>query len=444
MTSWSDLIELRVEAAVDRTVEAGVWNQALWGNDLWSSGSGTAVWADLECELLTVSIQRGSRARLSDNVSTGTASIVVDNRSGWATGAPGTALTLRPGRPIRVRYRIPNSAPQPQWTDLWVGTVQSVTTQHSPEDGMVTTTINAIDCLATLALVDPPETAVGNQALTNRIRTIIDLAEATGMDYSMVGERAYWQLQSGTIAQSLLTEAQLAANSANSVVYAATVPDSIVVEPMYLVPTAAELAFLDNWPVKITNVAPSVGYANLCPLDVTFSGPDVDGVANLVQMARTGGTLRTKEDTASQALYGLRTWGRQDLALMFDDASQSVGGGSVDEVAAEQVAYRSRTYPTVEATVDLPNSLLPETPSTPNYPKQLALLFQAILGGTFYCLVDWSFEGAWASTGIALGIGVTHRIGPETWTMNLTVDVPATVGALSGPTPRPLEVAAHG
>ena len=157
-------------AANTRWVAAGVTT----GTSTWNGEE--PHWVDITCYGIEVETFTG-RDRATDQWEVGTATVVLDNTTGWADYPPTTTpnpfdLTVRPGRQVRVAVSIDDGAPQV----LWRGFVDQANPGFDAEVGDIVT-LECIDAKgeagrADIPAVDPP---VGSgetiQARLNRICT---------------------------------------------------------------------------------------------------------------------------------------------------------------------------------------------------------------------------------------------------------------------------------
>lgn len=147
------------------------WDVSLWDVAMWVGDE--PLWRDVACDVVEVVIDQG-RGRVMEAFPVATATVLVDNVSGWAdpsSSATDAPLQLRPGRPIRIGV---NHA---VLGDCWLyrGFIDAILPRDDPEDWS-TVELRCVDALGEVGrakLVATTETGAGEQAHT-RFTRILD------------------------------------------------------------------------------------------------------------------------------------------------------------------------------------------------------------------------------------------------------------------------------
>ena len=157
-------------AANTRWVAAG----ATTGSSTWNGEE--PHWVDITCYGREITTYVGHE-RATDQWEVGTATIVLDNQSGWADFPPTVApnpfsLTVRPGRQVRVAVTVDGSEPQV----LWRGWVDQANPNFDAEAGDLVT-LECIDAKGEIGHVDIPavDPPVGaGESIPARLHRIAD------------------------------------------------------------------------------------------------------------------------------------------------------------------------------------------------------------------------------------------------------------------------------
>ena len=178
--TFTDRARPRVQIGIGDSRIAGggsVWDSARWdANDArWSGVEPT--WIDIECDTRSYECTYG-RARTTDRFSAGTATVLVDNHSGWADPnhieTPGV-LSMRPGRSIRMG--VEHVVLGTRW--LFRGFIDGITPRYDPID-QDTVQLNCIDALGEVnrAKTTPLAVADGDgETIDVRIGRHLDIAK---------------------------------------------------------------------------------------------------------------------------------------------------------------------------------------------------------------------------------------------------------------------------
>ena len=335
----SDIVELKIEFGLGGEAGGGLWGTALWGQDSWSSAQ--IQWTDMTSLAQSVTTKTGKQAFLKQ-FRTGTATIIMDNTQGWFTPDAGVDppgfLKLRPGRYVRILARSateaipPSDKPIPDgatWTDstgrtwtahgtglvlhdegtpappfepIWFGRIDTIDNRH--RDGNLSAIVRCVDGFADLAVnntVEQPSQGAGELS-SARIVRILDHHDWPA-DRRDIGAGTF-TMQPTTLAKAALSELQITTDSEGG--------------DLWQKPNG-ELAFRGrNW----METSPSwlLGGPTGIPIDSIVTEWTWQRVVNEAHYAAANSTEQVATDTASQSIYGRRTFRRLDL--INDDDSQ--------------------------------------------------------------------------------------------------------------------------
>ena len=319
----------------------------------------------------------------------GTATVVLDNRD--ARFDPTNAASPYAGQILPMRaWRIRAGA-----YDLWRGFADGWSLTYPPGDAVCTLT--GTDGFKVLANYDGLEQGAqgAGEDTGARIARVLDNADWPAADRDL--DVGLTTVQATTLAQPALTEIFLTADT-----------------------EAGEFYIAGNGKATFRNRAAPYTEARSTSSQVTFAGAGLAGVdlatlevsyddtqlANLVKIARVGGTVQAAADPDSQAAYLVRTFERSDL-LMETDA---------DALALAEWALSVLKDPElrVEA-VEL---------APPPDPTERAAFYAAVLGRELGDRVTVTASVPGRGTPITRDAwvrGITHTFGPETWRTRFTL-----------------------
>lgn len=352
MTStFFDGVTITVEAALSAaTGSYGAWDSGLWDTATWGPD---VIWVDITQYVRTIKTDRGfSRGVQAWNA--GTATIVLDNRSGnfspdnlsglYVTGG---ITQVRPWRPVRIRatysgttyYLFAGYAID--WVEGW--------TVARTGKGDAICTVPCVDELGRLAGFDGLAQAPVGAGETSgaRIHRVLNNAGHTGTRSVDVGRTT---VQATTLASNTVTELKLTADSEGGALWI-DADGTVVFQDQY--------ALLEDTPSNTVQGTWGDGggselpFANAKP---SYAGDLVKGIASY---ARVGGTAQTASDATSRALYGDLRETRTDLICETD--AQALG------LATFFVEQRKAPEKRIEQIVVMPR----RAPST-LYPQALA------------------------------------------------------------------------
>lgn len=176
------VVEIGVGASYSDAANAR-WDVSLWDTDTARWAGDEPLWLDVTCHVMDVQTDAG-RERSTDDWDVGTASIVCENRDGWADyplSIPDllegeTLLTIRPGRSIRVRVQPdPDALP----VTLWAGYIDAANPSYEAGVG-ATMTFECIDALGDAGRVDVAKLAAVAGAGENGTARITRVLNAAG------------------------------------------------------------------------------------------------------------------------------------------------------------------------------------------------------------------------------------------------------------------------
>lgn len=300
-------VTITVEAAL--SAATGVY--ALYGTATFGTSTfgPDANWTDISAYVRRVETLR----RFGREVGaweTGTATIVLDNRTGRfdPDNLAGPYVTagvtqIRPWRPVRIRATYAGVT-----YDVFRGYILSWPETY-PGQADSEITVACVDEFGLIARFDGLEQApvgAGEQS-GRRIHRILDNAAYQGTRNIDLGQIT---VQATTLAQNALTEVKLTSDSEGGAVWCE--PDgSVTFENRY--------ALIENARSNTVQATFGDGGGTEIPYTDIVVEYDGDQVHNYVQYARTGGTVQTAADATSRALYGDQSQGnRSDLICETD------------------------------------------------------------------------------------------------------------------------------
>lgn len=297
--TWFDGIQITVEAGLSAaTGSYAVWDQSLWDTGTWGPDT---VWTDISQWVKSIETRRRFERDLQAWAS-GEATITLKNDDGRFSPAnlsgpyvTGGVTGLRPWRPIRISV-----AGNPIYTGYALSWDESFARGHAT--GMVT--VPCRDEFAALARVDGFETEpVGAGEMSGqRIHRILDNAGHTGNRAVDVGRVP---LQATALAENTVSELKLTADSEGGALWVSA-DGTIWFENRY--------ALAENTRSNTVTATYGDGSADeeLPCMDIKVS-QDADRLVNYASFARVGGTAHIAADNNSRALYGDKTYKRDDL-----------------------------------------------------------------------------------------------------------------------------------
>jgi hypothetical protein len=248
----------------------------------------------------------------------GTAEVVLDNRDAafdpTYLAGPYVAAGASQVQPMRA-WRIRASMGGGTTFELWRGFADSWESSYPAGGHDAVTVLRGTDGAKVLANFDPPETAGAVEDSGARVNRILDLADWPAAD--RVVQAGVSILQADPISSALWTELLLTADSEIGEIYVDGA-GRVVYRNRYAILTETRSA--------VSNGVFGDGPGELPVLEVVTSF-DESRLANVIRVARVGGSEQVAEDAVSQATYLPRTWERSDLLL------------STEEEVAEYAAY---------------------------------------------------------------------------------------------------------
>ena len=288
----------------------GLWDTGTWGGGL--------AWVDVLAggRVRSGSIARGATRQDGPyaRAEAGTAEVVLGNRDAALdpTNLSGPYVAagitqVKPMRPWRIRAGA---------YDLWRGFADSWDLEYPASGHDAIVTLRGTDATKVLANFDGPEQ--GSQGAGEdtgaRINRVLDNAGWAAADRAI--DTGLTTVQATTLAQPAWSEALLTADTEGGELY---------------VDGAGKVVFRNRHAVltEARSTAPQAAFGD-GPGELPYVGLDLayddDLLANLVRIARVGGTEQIAEDLASQAEYLVRTFDRSDLVHQTDAESAQHAG----------------------------------------------------------------------------------------------------------------------
>jgi len=401
--TWTTRARPVVELGIgdDRTSGGAVWDVDAWdtAGAYWSGLE--PEWLDISCDTRTVRCEYGRRAT-TDRFVPGVATIVVDNRTGWAdpnASDPPGVLTVRPGRPIRVSVDHDVYGRRV----LFRGFVDAMLPLYTPSDSDTV----ELSCLDALGEVNRaklrPSLPVGNgETASTRTTRILDAAQWLPRDIWPSSETLVATDLGGQVADLL----GRTADSAGGAVFG-DLQGRVAFRPRDW------QSYLPGTPVDgtIGNVDPS----DVCPVswERPFARADI---ATRAIIGRDAETAVVRDDTDGILRYGIEPFERIDL-LTLRDSSLAMLADRVLRTRGEDTAPRVRSV-RLDArradALDLMSTVEVYRPSRYRcrlqYPAPRGLVFDAEYFAT----------------------GVVHELTPSSWVLDLNLDVAAPFAVAGG------------
>lgn len=404
--TFTDRARPVIELGIGDTVTASaVWDTARWDNPaaLWSGDE--PEWHDITCDTFSARCEYGRQAT-TDRFIPGTATIVVDNTSGWAdpnTTDPPAELTVRPGRAVRISV---DHALYGRRV-LFRGFVDAMTPVHSPVD-VDTVELACIDALGEVgrATLKPAATAgYGGEWASIRTARILDAAmwSAAARDIRPSSEALIADDLGGQVADLL----GQVADSAGGAVFG-DLDGRIAFRPRDW------QTYTPGTPVDgtIGNVDPG----DVCP--TRWERPfDRADIATRAIIGRDLATAVVADDTDGINKYGIEPFERVDL-LTQNDASLALFASRILNTRASATAPRVRSVSLDAATTDAALDLMATVDVYRPSRYRCRLTYPPPRGPVF--------DAEYFATGVA------HDLTPSAWTLQLNLDVAAPFAAVGG------------
>jgi len=394
------IVRFAVEIALgvrDDTEGTAIWQPdpdgALWDTKgLWSGL--VPSWVDITPRVLELETNRG-RDRWEQQFRVGRCSVLADNQDGvFNVDTPIGVLELRPGRWLRVLgQRTDDGSP---WVPLWTGQIDAFQDQYAESATGINSRIISLDFGARFQIDDPPalETPIpAGQVTSDRVSLLLD--EAGWPD------EAFWRdIDTGgnTMAESTLPQSRWA-----EMQNAATAEGGAMFISGSGLPTFRNKDWLDDkiaGPVKFTvgQVASNVQILR------AVTDWSQQRVYNDVRLARKdGGEIRLTDDD-SRALYGPRTYARNDIQCQTD--------GQLDEIAARILGANR-----------FDRARLEELELVPTSPQGVTDLLGLDLGDKLQVEIRTLGEGQWSYAAEYLVNKIDHVVTASDWTTTIRVDL---------------------
>lgn len=395
------IFRFQVELGLATQTGSDVWDTGTWGTATWAATS--PVYVDVTEHVLGFTCKYG-RTRFDERMKTGNARITFDNAEGWFNPDAGEdfneSLALRPGRWIRLSaVRDTDNA---QW-DLWEGYVYSIEERYTNGGSDSITVVDAFDFAGLMAQHDEPaQSAAGSGELSGaRVHRVLD-------EFGPVDGGWPWRdvagglhtMQSTTLAQNLLEEAQRAADADNGAFffrnrYATFRPFDWLTNQEYE----------RSQEVQLYPGRGSTGDPEIIDAETEWTA---QVIRNDVQMSRDGGSAQRSQDTTSQGIYGRHSWHRLDL--------QNDTDADVSDIADAILAAYAYDYQRLKAV-----TIVPTTGTTTPDLLAVTAMLDMRLGDLVSVDVDLGPRG-WSYTTEAHVMGIQFDVAPAFWSMTLRLD----------------------
>jgi hypothetical protein len=321
------------DALVDATVEVGyevdtvtaayLWDRARWDDGPPTGGRWGPVfdWTPIECDVTSGEVIRGASSaggRYQSSTGRITARDLTGALAPWRVDAG--VRRNRSNLPLRIGINRPGG-PRVLFTG-WVDTWDDV---DSPDAPAATITITASDGLKYLARADTPERPAqgAGELAGSRFNRILDNA---GWPWDRHIATGQVPLQATTMARPALEELWLTVDTEAGRMFVDR--DGALV----FWDRAAMAASGDALRWRFTDG--TGGLPGICPAELVSLADDID-LANVVGIARAGGTAVWREDPASIDRHrGRRSWSRFDLIHQADAWSSTLADLQLGDRAA--------------------------------------------------------------------------------------------------------------
>jgi hypothetical protein len=401
--SFTDRCRPVVEVGVgDTRIDQGLarWDVARWDapTSLWAGSEPS--WLDVTCETNSAECTYGHAAIL-DRFVAGTATVLVDNSTGWADPYATTdpsALNMRPGRAIR--FGVGHETFGVCW--LFRGFIDAMTPTYDP----VRTDVVQLSCIDALG--------EANRAKSVAL-AVPQEAQRADARIGLILDRAKWPAGKRDIAVSSvwMLESDLGGQAADLLgVIAESVGGAIFGD------LEGNVVFRSrDWQAYQIGSPPDGTIGNVDPTDVCpvgwqrpFDRADIATRVILGRATDAPSAYVQHDDIPAQTLYGIEPYERTYL-LTAEDAYLDQLGQRILQTRSYSTAPRVRSVAldarTSDAALDLMATVSVFTPSRYRcrlqYPEPHGLVFDDEFFAT----------------------SVTHRLDPNTWTLDLNLDVAA-------------------
>lgn len=305
----SGKIDWRIEVDTGLDPDSGgVYDTALYDQDIY--GSTDAAWFDISEFVESIDTHSGTE-RWGQRFQTGSMEVVVRNESGIFSPDANVVtpwyLPFRPGRRIRAVV-IPDPTDPDTKVPVFTGTIDSSNDQYAGAGFDLTTQINCVDYMASMAAHNPVAQPAGTgvQSTDERVIAALDVMDWSATDRDIqAGEHT---MQSSFLAQSTLEECQLAADAEGGHFYCS--PDGFAVFRSRDWLTTDSRSTTVQFYVGYDDVPVDAQAANMIDIETSW---EVQRIKNHIEFARVGSTMQVVEDTASQSQYGRLSYPRTDF-----------------------------------------------------------------------------------------------------------------------------------
>jgi hypothetical protein len=386
---------------------SGVWDVSRWDTAPAYWAASEPSWYDITCDTISVECAYG-RPRTIDRFVAGTATVIVDNASGWAdpanSDAPGE-LTVRPGRAIR--FGVEHVELGVCW--LFRGIVDAMTPTYHPtaHDAVQ---LNVVDALGEV-----------NRAKMIPLTAPVGAGETSTARVGRILSRALWPSSKRDLwpSSTKLVASDIGGQAADLLGVVAESEGGAVFGDL-----DGNIAFRGrDWQTYTTGTPPDATIGNVDPTDVCpsewrrpFERADI-ATRVILGRANEPASLIEVDDPAGMALYGIEPFERtylltQSSTRMADLAARILQTRSY--LTAPRVRAVTLSAATSDGALDLMSTVDVYKPS--RYRCRLA--YDPPRG-----LV---FDDEYMAT------AVSHRIDASAWDLEVNLDLAAPYAAVGG------------
>lgn len=401
--TWTTRARPIVELGVGDSRVAGassVWNVARWNDPAAVWAGVEPYWHDITCETFTARCEYG-RDRSTDRFVAGSATVAVDNATGWADPnavEDPITLTVRPGRAIR--FGVDHDVYGVRW--LYRGFVDAIVPRYDPDE-RDTVELSCVDALGEVGRAKWASYPAPLEYAYERAARILDAAK--------------WPLTKRKVeqAEAVLVAADLAGQAADALGRTADSCGGSVYGD-----TDGNVAFrIRDWQTYLPDSPPDATIGNVDPADVCPTGWERpferSDIATRVIVGRDRDTAYVLDDEPAQILYGIEPFERTDLWTSEDSRVVDMAERLM-RTRASATAPRIRSVSldarTSDAALDLMTTVSPYLPSR------------------YRCRLRYPRGDVFDAEHLATG--VAHELTPDVWTLDLNLDLAAPYAAAGG------------
>jgi hypothetical protein len=291
-----------------------IWGVSTWdGGDVWGDSSPSIAWRELNCEVVSIQVEHGCEIDRGIFVTPSGNRAVIQMQS--ATYDPFSTGVIHAGVPIRVKAEILPDTDPGIYSNIFVGTVESYTTNYDAF-GNNLITINAVDFMQSflntkIASYTPPALATADDIIEDLVTTY--WTDSAG--FSNCTEPDFWYLTPTVYTDTTIGEIIRSCLVANQGAFYNTIDN----DQAYL--SAGDLKYLieyaPNWDFSSTH---SLAPEHICMTELDISA-DSRNIPSEIIITRSDGGIQSDTNTDAYELYGAITL-TQDVDLTGATAGQ--------------------------------------------------------------------------------------------------------------------------